>query len=90
MKRSIENYKTIISKLDFAEIILKRTSVCDFHITNQEFCKLLEITDRDAQSIRSLNLIPFKYVGSIIVYLLDDIRDYVNRVYVPKSSINNA
>lgn len=90
MKKSITNHQLIIAKLDFAQIILSRTSICDIHVTNQEFCKLLNIIDYEAQSIRHLKLIKYKRAGSIIVYSLDAVRDYVNLVYGPRNPNSNA
>ncbi len=88
MKNS--TFNLITAKLDFAETILKRTAVFNPYITNQEFMKLLNLTDQDAQSIRQRKLIPFQHIDNIIAYKLLDVRTYVNSFYGSNNSSSNV
>ena len=79
-------FQLITAKLQAVELILKRTVLYDPYISNQEFQFLIDIKDRDAQTLRRLKYLPFKKIDGTILYKLSDVRDYVNRVYGPKTT----
>ena len=85
MKEKLK-FQIISAKLDAAELILNRTAIYEPYISNQEFLKIVGMLDRDAQTIRGLNHLPFVKTNGTILYKLSDVKDYVSRVYGPKTS----
>jgi len=90
MKIKYSNYELMLAKLNFAETVLKSIHNPIPYISNQDLRKLLNITDWDAQVIRSLDLLKFKRIKKSIIYKISDVRNYIIKTYGPKNPNTNA
>ncbi len=77
--KSTENQRQseILAILDFTDIVLKRCTLHAPYLSNQEFIRLLGISDQEAQKIRRKELIKYEWFENIIVYRLQDVRSYI-------------
>lgn len=79
----------ILFKLEGLEEKIKRTGQSPEHtwLDNQEFCLLLKICKRTAQSYRDDGLVTFSQIGSKVYYKLSDVHELLENNKVLGSNV---
>jgi hypothetical protein len=75
-----EAFQAILKRLEEIEkkALEKEPDPKNVLLDNQEFCQLLKISKRTAQSYRDQGLVSFSQIGSKVYYLLSDVHKLMN------------